>query len=136
MKEVRTMHPTQVPEGDPRAARSQPTIRLCREDESETMLAIINSAAEAYRGAIPADCWHEPYMPTANTPSQTGIAFQTDDGRTRGFVRLGCAFPQVLFINSSGTCSGRGRHSALQLFCGCCGRFVFEQRARTVGHHP
>ena len=26
------------------------------------MLAIINSAAEAYRGQIPEDCWHEPYM--------------------------------------------------------------------------
>lgn len=26
------------------------------------MLAIINSAAEAYRGQIPDDCWHEPYM--------------------------------------------------------------------------
>lgn len=24
---------------------------------------MINEAAEAYRGAIPADCWHEPYMP-------------------------------------------------------------------------
>src|SRR4029453_13701526 len=26
------------------------------------ILAIINSAAEAYRGVIPADRWHEPYM--------------------------------------------------------------------------
>ena len=71
------MHPTQVPEGDPRAARSRPMIRLCREDESETMLAIINSAAEAYRGAIPADCWHEPYMPTTELRSDiaAGITF-------------------------------------------------------------
>jgi GNAT superfamily N-acetyltransferase len=71
------MHPTQAPEGDPRAARSQPTIRPCREEEAETMLAIINSAAEAYRGAIPADCWHEPYMPTAGLRSDiaAGITF-------------------------------------------------------------
>lgn len=27
------------------------------------MLAIINDAAAAYRGVIPADRWHEPYMP-------------------------------------------------------------------------
>ena len=27
------------------------------------MLAIINSAAAAYAGVIPADCYHEPYMP-------------------------------------------------------------------------
>jgi len=26
------------------------------------MLGIINAAAKAYRGVIPADCWHEPYM--------------------------------------------------------------------------
>ncbi len=24
---------------------------------------VINDAAAVYRGAIPADCWHEPYMP-------------------------------------------------------------------------
>jgi GNAT superfamily N-acetyltransferase len=28
------------------------------------ILAIVNAAAERYRSAIPADCWHEPYMPT------------------------------------------------------------------------
>ena len=27
------------------------------------MLAIINDAAHAYKGVIPADRWHEPYMP-------------------------------------------------------------------------
>jgi hypothetical protein len=25
--------------------------------------AIINQAAQVYKGVIPADCWHEPYMP-------------------------------------------------------------------------
>ena len=38
-------------------------IRLCRDDEREAMLALVNAAAEAYRGVIPADRWHEPYMP-------------------------------------------------------------------------
>ena len=27
------------------------------------MLAIVNDAAQAYRGVIPADRWREPYMP-------------------------------------------------------------------------
>ena len=27
------------------------------------MLTIVNDAAQAYRGVIPADRWHEPYMP-------------------------------------------------------------------------
>ena len=38
------------------------SIRLCREDERAAILTIVNDAAEAYRGAIPADRWHEPYM--------------------------------------------------------------------------
>ena len=39
------------------------SIRLCRDDERSEVLGIINTAAEAYRSVIPADCWHEPYMP-------------------------------------------------------------------------
>jgi len=27
------------------------------------MLTIVNDAAQAYRGVIPVDRWHEPYMP-------------------------------------------------------------------------
>jgi GNAT superfamily N-acetyltransferase len=37
-------------------------IRRCGEDTAE-ILSIINSAAEVYRGVIPQDRWHEPYMP-------------------------------------------------------------------------
>jgi GNAT superfamily N-acetyltransferase len=38
------------------------TIRICRDDERDEIFAVINAAAEAYRGVIPADRWHEPYM--------------------------------------------------------------------------
>jgi len=38
-------------------------IRRCTDQDAATILAIVNDAAEAYRGIIPADCWHEPYMP-------------------------------------------------------------------------
>jgi GNAT superfamily N-acetyltransferase len=38
-------------------------IRKSREGDAAAMLAIINAAAQAYRGVIPADRWHEPYMP-------------------------------------------------------------------------
>jgi GNAT superfamily N-acetyltransferase len=40
-----------------------PEIRPCRDDERPAILAIVNAAAEAYRGVIPADRWHDPYMP-------------------------------------------------------------------------
>jgi GNAT superfamily N-acetyltransferase len=41
------------------------------------MLAIINAAAQVYRGAIPTDCWHEPYMPAAELQSEiaAGVTF-------------------------------------------------------------
>ena len=38
------------------------TIRRCLPEERPAILAIVNAAAERYRGVIPADCWHEPYM--------------------------------------------------------------------------
>jgi N-acetylglutamate synthase-like GNAT family acetyltransferase len=41
-------------------------IRRCRDEDFPAILEIVNSAAEKYRGAIPADCWHEPYMPAAD----------------------------------------------------------------------
>lgn len=62
-------------------------IRRCRDDEREAMLAIVNAAAEAYRGAIPADRWHEPYMPREELDAEIagGVEFwgyQDGDGLT------------------------------------------------------
>ena len=37
-------------------------IRQCTDGDFDLMLAIINDAARAYRGVIPDDRWHEPYM--------------------------------------------------------------------------
>jgi GNAT superfamily N-acetyltransferase len=52
-------------------------IRACREDEAGPILEIVNRAAEAYRGAIPAECWHEPYMSVAELEREiaAGVAF-------------------------------------------------------------
>ena len=52
-------------------------IRLCRDDERATILEIVNAAAEAYRGAIPADRWHEPYMGADELDAEitAGVAF-------------------------------------------------------------
>jgi GNAT superfamily N-acetyltransferase len=53
------------------------SIRPCREDERVSILAIVNAAAEAYRGAIPEDRWHEPYMAAGELESEigSGVAF-------------------------------------------------------------
>lgn len=37
-------------------------IGCCTAVDFGKILAIVNDAAQAYRGVIPADCWHEPYM--------------------------------------------------------------------------
>jgi N-acetylglutamate synthase-like GNAT family acetyltransferase len=38
-------------------------IRSCSRIDFPVMIEIINDAARAYKGIIPADCWAEPYMP-------------------------------------------------------------------------
>jgi GNAT superfamily N-acetyltransferase len=53
------------------------TIRRCGDDDLEAIFAIVNAAAEAYRGVIPADRWHEPYMPMHQLQGEiaAGVAF-------------------------------------------------------------
>ena len=52
-------------------------IRLCRDEERTVILAIVNAAAEAYRGVIPADRWHDPYMDSHELDGEiaAGVAF-------------------------------------------------------------
>ncbi len=52
-------------------------IRPCRADETAAILAIVNAAAEAYRGVIPPDRWHEPYMSPDDLEGEiaAGVAF-------------------------------------------------------------
>lgn len=38
-------------------------IRKCDWKDKEIIFKIINESATAYKGIIPADCYHEPYMP-------------------------------------------------------------------------
>ncbi len=52
-------------------------VRRCRDDERDEILAIVNAAAVAYRGVIPADRWHEPYMPASELDHEiaSGVEF-------------------------------------------------------------
>jgi GNAT superfamily N-acetyltransferase len=52
-------------------------MRPCIEDDFDAILAVINEAAEAYRGVIPADRWTEPYMPAGHLRDEiaTGVRF-------------------------------------------------------------
>ena len=59
-------------------------IRDCVAGDFEAIYEIINDAAQAYRGIIPPDCWHDPYMPREELREEitAGVAFL-------GYVRDG-----------------------------------------------
>ena len=52
-------------------------IRSCTSADLPVIDSIINEAAEKYRGVIPADCWHEPYMsrPELEAEIAAGVRF-------------------------------------------------------------
>ena len=52
-------------------------IRDCTDADLAVIETIVNDAAEAYRGVIPPDCWHEPYMARAELMAEIagGVAF-------------------------------------------------------------
>ena len=67
-------------------------IRRCHDDEREAIFAIVNAAAEVYRGAIPPDRWHEPYMPMAELDDEieAGVEFwgYEDGGALLGIMGI------------------------------------------------
>jgi GNAT superfamily N-acetyltransferase len=67
-------------------------IRLCRPDERDAIFAIVNAAAERYRGVIPADRWHEPYMPREELDGEiaAGVEFwgYESDGALVGIMGI------------------------------------------------
>lgn len=66
--------------------------RRCRDDELTAVLSIVNSAAVAYRGVIPDDCWHEPYMTRSALLAEiaAGVDFQgwEESGQLAGVMGL------------------------------------------------
>ncbi|MGY4399022.1 GNAT superfamily N-acetyltransferase [Sphingomonas sp. UYAg733] len=53
------------------------SIRQCGEADAPDILRIINAAAIAYRGVIPTDRWHHPYMPAEELRAEmaAGVRF-------------------------------------------------------------
>jgi GNAT superfamily N-acetyltransferase len=68
------------------------SIRRCSDGEREAIFAIVNAAAEAYRGVIPADRWHEPYMPMSELDGEiaAGVEFwgYEEDGELLGIMGI------------------------------------------------
>jgi N-acetylglutamate synthase-like GNAT family acetyltransferase len=67
-------------------------IRKSQPADCAAILAIVNDAAQAYRGVIPADRWREPYMPPEELEKELadGVVFWVaeEDGRMSGVMGI------------------------------------------------
>lgn len=67
-------------------------IAACSAADVPAIHEIVNQAAAAYRGVIPADCWHEPYMAREELQSEiaAGVEFSGcwDDGTLVGVMGI------------------------------------------------
>jgi N-acetylglutamate synthase-like GNAT family acetyltransferase len=67
-------------------------IRKSVDADFGAILAVVNDAASAYRGVIPADRWHEPYMSASELESEIagGVVFWVveNDGRLSGVMGI------------------------------------------------
>jgi N-acetylglutamate synthase-like GNAT family acetyltransferase len=67
-------------------------IRKSEETDLAQIFAIVNDAAQAYRGVIPVDRWHEPYMPKEELEREMadGIRFWVaeEEGRLLGVIGI------------------------------------------------
>ena len=67
-------------------------LRPCTDSDIHGICAIVNDAAQAYRGVIPADRWHEPYMPLDELKKEIvmGVKFWgwTENGRLVGIMGM------------------------------------------------
>jgi GNAT superfamily N-acetyltransferase len=106
-------------------------IRPCRDDERGAILAIVNAAAQAYRGVIPTDRWHEPYMPPEELDREiaAGVVFwgYEQDGVLIGVMGLQ-PVRDVTLIRHAYVRPGQQRRGVggalLAHLCGLCGRRV------------
>ena len=84
VREASTLHPVRL--------LFVSRIRACRDEDRAAILAIVNAAAEAYRGVIPDDRWHEPYMDELELEAAIagGVAFwgYEDDGALIGVMGI------------------------------------------------
>jgi N-acetylglutamate synthase-like GNAT family acetyltransferase len=67
-------------------------LRTAAPADIDAIFAIVNSAAQAYRGVIPADRWHEPYMPREELEREiaAGVEFWVaeDSGKIQGVMGI------------------------------------------------
>ena len=88
-------------------------VRRCTADDFDRVLAIINEAAEAYRGIIPDDRWKEPYMPAEELAEEIAAGADFDGYEIAGVGLAGVMGVQmvedVALIRHAYVATGRRR---------------------------
>jgi len=86
---------------------------LCSEKHAPEILAVVNDAAAAYRGVIPADRWHEPYMPEEELRAElaAGVVFWgcEEDSQLLGVMGLQHVQDVALIRHAYTRTAARGR---------------------------
>lgn len=101
-------------------------IRGCGDDDFEAVHAIINDAAQAYRGIIPVDRWKIPYMGEGELRHEieSGVVFWgwEEDGELVGVMGLQDLGEVVLIRHAYVWTSHRNRGIGGRLLKGLCRR--------------
>ena len=96
-------------------------IRPCRDADRDEILSIVNAAAEAYRGVIPADRWHEPYMSGEELDREidAGVRFwgSEDEGELIGVVGVQPVRDVHLIRHAYVLPGAQGRGVGTELLC-------------------
>ena len=106
-------------------------VRACTAADVPAMCAIVNDAAQAYRGVIPADRWHEPYMPEAELRAEidAGVVFWgwEEERRLLGVMGLQDVQDVALIRHAYVVTASRGRGIGGRLL-----EFLLGETARPV----
>lgn len=104
------------------------TIRTCRTGELPVIATIVNAAAERYRGVIPADRFHDPYMSEDELASEIakGVIFWgfEDNGNLTGVMGLQAVKDRTLIRHAYVLPQYQGRGIGSMLL-----RFLIERQA-------
>jgi GNAT superfamily N-acetyltransferase len=88
-------------------------IRLCYQKDTDRIHEIINDSARAYKGHIPEDCYHEPYMPRDKLLSEIadGVVFYgyEDEGLLVAVMGIQDKGPVILIRHAYTSTEVRGR---------------------------
>jgi len=99
-------------------------IRRAAQSDFDAIRAVINSGASAYKGVIPADRWHEPYMAESELRAdiEDGVAFSCflEDEQILGVMGVQDRVSAVLIRHAYVCSSARRRGIGSELLSALC----------------